>query len=129
MDQMVRYFNTNLMTSRWIMFFFNLLDKSAMYVIVIWMKLETSLQCNKCVRRALLIVSAKSLARIIADYNLNVQRPVSFHSCLVSEDTNKIRRFYLCASVKDSKSKISRNDCQQSICGEHRVNFVFSARN
>ena len=78
---------------------------------------------QNCVRRTLLIASAKSLARIAGYYNLHIQRPVSFHSCLVTEDTNKKRRCCLCPSQKDRKSKISCNESQQSICGEHRVNF------
>ena len=109
-------------------FFFTLLDICAMKVIVIWMKLQTSLQCNKCVRRTLIIASAKSLAGIAANYNLHFQKPVSFPSCLVSEDTNKRRRCYLCSSEKDRKSKMSYNDCQQSIGGEHSVNFCVKCK-
>ena len=92
------------------------------------MKLQTSLQCKKCVSRAVIIASAKSLAGIKAKYNLHVQKLVSFHSFLVSEDTNMRTRCYLCPSEKDRKSKISYNDCQQSICSEHSVNFCLQCK-
>ena len=105
--------------------FFNLLDISALNVILIWMKHQTSLQCQKCVHRALRTASVKSLA---ANYTLHVCRPVSFHLCLVSEDTNRRRKCYLRLSENYMKSKISCNDCQQSICGEHRVNFCLQCK-
>ena len=91
-------------------------------------KLQTYLQCKKCVRRALLIASEKPLARITAIYNSHAQGPVSFHSCLASENTNMRKRCYLWSSEKDRKSNISCKDCQQSICGEHSVNLCHKCR-
>ena len=110
-------------------FFFNLLGISAMNVIVIWIKLQTYLQRKKCVRRALLIASAKSLARITVNYSLIVQRPVSFHSCLVSEDTNK-RRSVTCALQKRTRNlRYPATTVNRVFVVNTASNFVFSARN
>ena len=79
MIRMARYFSNKRMTRRWPMiFFFNMTDISAIIVIILRMKLPTSLQYKKGVRHALFITSAKSLAGITANYNPLVQRPVSF---------------------------------------------------
>ena len=129
MDQMVRYYSTKRMTRRWPMVvFFNMIDISAMNAIIIWIKLQTSLQCKKGVRRALLITLAKSLAGVTANNNPPLQKPVSSNSSLASENTNKRKRCYLCPSKKDRKSKIYCDDCQQSICGEHSVNICLQCK-
>ena len=129
MDQMVRYYSTKRMTRRWPMVvFFNMIDISAMNAIIIWIKLQTSLQCKKGVRRALLITLAKSLAGVTANNNPPLQKPVSSNSSVASENTNKRKRCYLCPSKKDRKSKIYCEDCQQSICGEHSVNICLQCK-
>ena len=71
----------------------------------------------------------KSLARIIANYNLHVQIPVSFHSCLVSEDTN-MRRSVTCALQKRTGNlKYPATTVNRVFVLNTASIFVFSARN
>ena len=92
---MIRYHSTKLMTRRWTMVvFFNLVDISPMNAIIIWVKLKTYVQCRRGVRCVLLITLAKTIAGITTNYNPSVQRPVSPHSCLASENMNKRRTCY-----------------------------------
>ena len=90
MDQMVRYYSTKPMTRRWPMVVIsNIIDISAMNAIIIWMKLQASLQCKKVVRRDLLITLAKSLAGVTANQNPPAQILVSSHLWPAPQNTNK----------------------------------------
>ena len=101
--------STKRIARRWpLTVFSNMIHISAMKAIGIWMQFKTTFQCKKGVSRALLISLAKTLGGISAEYNTPVQRPVSCHLCLASENQNMRRKSKMTvhrANLVNKKSK------------------------
>ena len=89
---MVRNHSTKRMNRRWsVVYFYSMIDISAMNIINIWMKLQISLQCKKFFRCALLY----DISKIICS-NHNLLQPTCsetlFHpfvSCLRKYEKEK----------------------------------------